>query len=85
MKGQIFRISLSFFSTDDNTQYCHFHTWYYSKTVKQHFNFTSVKTMNFPVKNGKFDKQEETGTIKQKNCEKHPRSNLAQNLNVPRS
>ena len=35
MKIQMIIILLSFCGTDDNTQYCYFHTLYYSKVLKK--------------------------------------------------
>ena len=45
MKVKMIRFLLSFFSTDDNTQNCYFHTLCFSETVKQQIDFR-FKKMN---------------------------------------
>ena len=85
-----FIILLALCSTDDINQY---HYFLLLKDCKLQFDFPfKKKTINFllltntfPVEMATFRNMKKLAALNKENCEEHPRSNLAQNSNVPRS
>ena len=80
---------MSLCSTDDNTQYCYF---YHQKDCKATIDFSSVKQSNinhrqslFPQETARLRNKKKMSALNKENCDKQPRSNLAENSNVPRS
>ena len=62
------------------------------ESCKQQFEFPSKKTIiyfslknAFPVEMATLRNKRKLASLNKENCEEHPRSNLAQNSNVPRS
>ena len=78
--------------TDNINQYSFLILFPLLKTVKQQFDFPSRKYNQFFITEKRFSIEMTTlrnkrklATLHKENCEEHPRSNLAQNSNVPRS